>query len=159
MCVVGAGLTCRCRAADFSGTPWRARSRSWTGPAVSEIPQPCTPAFTSVFLFPSCFLWLSVLIYLSLCLHFLICLSPCLSLSLSRCLSPPVSPFLLGVPVSLSLCFSAPCSRPSAFPLPCHCETQPLVASPLSPTLTPSSHCPSPLPWVPPGAGRGSRGL
>lgn len=120
----GGSLTCHSRAPQFSGTPWRARSRSWAGPraaAASSLhtcPSVPAPAWLSVVLCPD--------LFVSLCLPVLICLSPGLTLSLSLLVSscslslsprlwfttcvfmPPSSLPIIVLPCEPPVCASSP---------------------------------------------------
>lgn len=124
----GGLLTCHGRAPEFSGTLWRARSRSWAGPRVAAASVPA---------------------------HLSFCPSPglafCGALSLSPCVSLSPCPYL-SVPLPVSLSFSLLVSSCSLSLSPCLWFTTcvfmppsslPIIVLPCEPPVCASSPPPS----------------
>ena len=148
--VRGWGLTCHCRAADFSGTPCGICWIQMLGRAQGIRNPPAPLACFCLFLFSlSCFLWLSILICLSVSLSLSVILLGCLCPSASLFPSVPSSYRCLCFHISLFFCPSAP-SLPIMLSL-CEATSRCLFTAP---ALTLSS----PPFGVPPGARRASKG-
>lgn len=141
------------RAADFSGTPWCVRSRSWAGPQGSRNPPAPHACFYFFLSLPPILLSLALCAYLSVSLCLSVFLLVCLCLSASLFLSVPL-PRCLCSAISLFFCTPPAPTPPPSLPIALSlCETASRCLF-TSPTLTPFSRGP----FLLSGAGRVSRG-